>query len=1216
MDVPLVSAFRLLVDEIISPFYMFQVAAIGLWLWDHYYQYAITISIITAVSTTADLYESQRNQYRLHQLATFDCDVVVVREGVSVSLNSRGLLPGDVVEVSDGMTLPCDLALLNGESLVMESMLTGECIPVIKTPGENSAPGTTRACSTVLYAGTRVLRTLSSSSSVVWGLVIRTGFGTVQGHMLQSIVYPSADCSMQFNQDAMKYISALSLGGFCGGCLAIWLGVSQGLARKEVVSRSLDLFTQIVPPALPAALSVGMSVAIARLQHWWHISCISPSRILVSGQVNTFVFDKTGTLTDEGLDFYACLPACSGPSGGSSCSTAYEGIDEVECVRELGQVLDGCSLIHCMATCHSVTWVAEHPVGDPLELLMLEYTQWALYDSHRRVYATVRTHDGPSVSTADSSRPVGLAAVQMGQATLVILKRFEFAAPLQRMSVIVDDGQNSFVYCKGAPERVRQLCVNVSSDFDEVVDRYTKQGMRLLAFAGRRICSPYGSRRECERHLLFLGLLVFDNQLKPGTTASMSELLSCGCHCVMATGDNPLTATAVAHNCGLIPSEAPVVLLGDVLPGSLDPLSNRSSLEGAAADLESYDHQPDTAAVVWSVVRGREDKRSTDIGMCMAGLDPRDVALVVTGKAFSWLHQIYTQQRKAEEDGGRRSSAGILKGCRSVLAMPLLSELSPRPLKPDSVLPIGRYYEVPHTASCCPLPSSPAVHTSLRTPPSLPQRTPPSLQSAPDSPLYDTTAAQLPQSRRGASASPGRSDEEDAQLAGGQFECSRSGSDADSEHTDSGGEERKSRKCRKMRRHHVARKRPTNDIVPLVDRYEGTKSVARARIGSAPTVRFLVREGDSRWYEEMELFEFVLCNTKVFARMSPEEKTILVAAMQALPAKPLVGMCGDGANDCGALKKADVGVALSAGEASIAAPFTSSEYSIQSCNNVLREGRAALATSFQMFKFIVFSAIMQFTSVMILYGYGNNLTDSQYLWVDLVVVLPVSMFIPWTEASKDLSSDIPMRHVCSAPMVASVLGQVVIQIATQVAALWMLSLQGFYKRFHPNIHTGEGSGEDIVCLENTVVFLILNIQLVMTCVATSSTFPWRKALWTNRVYSLWLIFLITVALLFLSPLAHPSTKTFDLPSPAQSSVSRRLLAGLCDWLWLTELPRYFRGWLMVLLAVDVIVTFMYEKLVVGLLESRQATAWYSSNHICMRTPAGLSRKHFDVQFCA
>lgn len=66
----------------------------------------------------------------------------------------------------------------------------------------------------------------------------------------------------------------------------------------------------------------------------------------------------------------------------------------------------------------------------------------------------------------------------------------------------------------------------------------------------------------------------------------------------------------------------------------------------------------------------------------------------------------------------------------------------------------------------------------------------------------------------------------------------------------------------------------------------------------------------------------VLYKAQVYARMSPEDKATLVDRLQTI-CKIEVGMCGDGANDCSALKTADMGVSLSEAEASIAAPFTS-----------------------------------------------------------------------------------------------------------------------------------------------------------------------------------------------------------------------------------------------------------------------------------------------------
>lgn len=109
--------------------------------------------------------------------------------------------------------------------------------------------------------------------------------------------------------------------------------------------------------------------------------------------------------------------------------------------------------------------------------------------------------------------------------------------------------------------------------------------------------------------------------------------------------------------------------------------------------------------------------------------------------------------------------------------------------------------------------------------------------------------------------------------------------------------------------------------------------------------------------------------------MSPDEKHELVEKLQTLDY--CVGFCGDGANDCGALKAADVGVSLSEAEASVAAPFTSRSFEISCVLQLIREGRAALVTSFSCFKYMALYSAIQFITVSILYRWGCNLGDFQ-----------------------------------------------------------------------------------------------------------------------------------------------------------------------------------------------------------------------------------------------
>lgn len=80
----------------------------------------------------------------------------------------------------------------------------------------------------------------------------------------------------------------------------------KGVATFEIIIRGLDIITIVVPPALPAAMTVGNVYAQSRLKKK-SIYCISPPRINVSGKLKLICFDKTGTLTEDGLDLWGVI---------------------------------------------------------------------------------------------------------------------------------------------------------------------------------------------------------------------------------------------------------------------------------------------------------------------------------------------------------------------------------------------------------------------------------------------------------------------------------------------------------------------------------------------------------------------------------------------------------------------------------------------------------------------------------------------------------------------------------------------------------------------------------------------------------------------------------------------------------------------------------------------------------------------------------------------
>ncbi|KAL8003363.1 putative HAD superfamily protein [Plasmopara halstedii] len=117
-----------------------------------------------------------------------------------------------------------------------------------------------------------------------------------------------------------------------------------------------------------------------------------------------------------------------------------------------------------------------------------------------------------------------------------------------------------------------------------------------------------------------------------------------------------------------------------------------------------------------------------------------------------------------------------------------------------------------------------------------------------------------------------------------------------------------------------------------------------------------------------------------------------------------VAMCGDGENDCGALKAAHVGLALSTDDAAMVAPFTSRTLRVSDAVELLREGRGASSSAFVAFRYMVIYSVVQVTISATMNDLHSQMSDSQFLFDDLVVVFALSLLMVRTPASSQLGS--------------------------------------------------------------------------------------------------------------------------------------------------------------------------------------------------------------------
>ncbi|XP_045143495.1 probable cation-transporting ATPase 13A5 [Echinops telfairi] len=568
IEVEIQPVWKLLVKQVLNPFYMFQAFTLTLWLSQGYTEYSIAIIILSVLSIILSVYDLRQQSVKLHNLVEDHNKVQVtirVKDKGLQELESRFLVPGDTLILPGKLSLPCDAILMDGSCVVNEGMLTGESVPVTKTPlpqSEHTMPWKSHSLEDyrrhVLFCGTEVIQIKPSGQGPVRAIVLKTGYNTAKGDLVRSILYPRP-LNFKLYSDAFKFIVFLACLGVAGFFYALGVYLHYGVPSRDTVTMALLLLTVTVPPVLPAALTTGIVYAQKRLKGK-KIFCISPQRINMCGQLNLVCFDKTGTLTEDGLDLWGVVPSAG------NC------FQEVHSFAS-GSPLPWGPLCAAMASCHSLILLDGTVQGDPLDLKMFEGTNWNMEDG---------SADNRTVGMPDSGVVIkpGPRASQSPVESLRILLQFPFSSSLQRMSVVARlAGEDGFhAYMKGAPEMVATFCRSetVPNHFSQELRNYTMQGFRVIALAhkalkmGRLSEVVNVTREEVESELTFLGLLIMENRLKKETKPVLKELSEAHIRTVMITGDNLQTAITVAKNSGMIPRGSQVILVEATEPeGSL-----------------------------------------------------------------------------------------------------------------------------------------------------------------------------------------------------------------------------------------------------------------------------------------------------------------------------------------------------------------------------------------------------------------------------------------------------------------------------------------------------------------------------------------------------------------------------------------------------------------------------------------------------------------------
>jgi len=461
---------------------------------------------------------------------------LVIRDGRQHDVDAANLVPGDVVLLASGDSLPADVRLVQARNLrIDESALTGESVPVDKAtqPVAAEAAIGDRLC--MGYAGTLV--TQGQARAVVVATGAATEIGRI-GRMLASVeegTTPLLEKMAVFGRRLTVVILAAAALLFVFGTLV------RGMSAADMFMAAVGLAVAAIPEGLPAILTITLAIGVQRMARRHAVIRRLPA-VETLGSVTVICSDKTGTLTRNEMTVQSVVMA------GRTLEVQGAGY-----TPEGGLVLDG-------RTIDAAGLAMSIPVALRLAEAAALCNDASLHD------------DGTGWRLAGDPTEGALLTLAMKAG----LNPTELRIERERLDVIPFESEHRYMatlhrrdgvavlLLKGAPEQVLAMCTHeAGSDgqaqplaveaWRDAIDAQARAGRRVLALAERVL--PAGHRElqhaDAQQGLTLLGIVGIIDPPRTEAVEAVARCHDAGIRVVMITGDHGVTASAIAGQLGM-----------------------------------------------------------------------------------------------------------------------------------------------------------------------------------------------------------------------------------------------------------------------------------------------------------------------------------------------------------------------------------------------------------------------------------------------------------------------------------------------------------------------------------------------------------------------------------------------------------------------------------------------------------------------------------------
>ncbi|XPS73172.1 P-type Na(+) transporter [Ascochyta lentis] len=554
-------------------------------------------------------------------------NATLLRDGRAITVSTAEIVPGDIVHLDTGDSVPADIRLLTAVNLKAdETMLTGESLPASKNANTTSKPDT--------GPGDRLNMVFSSTTIVEGrgsGVAVATGMDTEIGQIASALNGSGSDerevrrtwymrvaspvgkfLGLTVGTPLQKKLSELFLWlfGIAIICAIVVLGANKFDSRRDVIIYAITTAVGTIPVSLLLVLTVTMAAGTKKMLER-NVMVRNLSSLEALGGVTDVCSDKTGTITQGRMIVrQAWLPGVGtyqveagnevyNPTSGSVrfSKTRPQDLDVSGGEYEIDTIRPGLEPYLNVASLANLATVERRSDSEKTE-------EWVARGAPTEVAIEV------FAGRFGWSRP---RLTQGHEAAWDVVAEFAFDSDVKRMSVIAKHlpTKEHQVFTKGAVERVLGICSAVAtpgteskdmqldspmrSEILENMEVMASQGLRVLAFASKSydgilpdpdIEDEDGEdvpRDTVESDLTFLGLIGIYDPPRPESKPSVLACQTAGITVHMLTGDHVATARAIAAEVSILPADLRM-LPADVLKTLVMPATDFDALTDAQLD--------------------------------------------------------------------------------------------------------------------------------------------------------------------------------------------------------------------------------------------------------------------------------------------------------------------------------------------------------------------------------------------------------------------------------------------------------------------------------------------------------------------------------------------------------------------------------------------------------------------------------------------------------